>query len=293
MPAFRQLRRKLKLDKGSLISLLPRPVQFALRYRSAHHPGRLVFTPTAFHEKLFYKRLFDRRPILAVFADKLKARDYVTERVGPEVLVKILATARRAEDLPFAQLPARFVLKANHGSGYVRIVKDKSQENEAELRRLAQGWLAENYGRKTGEWIYNDIPPTLMVEEFLDDGDGHVPLDYKFFVFAGQTFMIQVDAGRFINHRRDFYTPAWQRLDVRDRNPNIGHPVPRPAGLNHMLQIAAKLGAGIDFVRIDLYEVGDRICFGELTNFPIGGNGRFDPASFDTLLGAQWHLNGY
>jgi hypothetical protein len=60
-----------------------------------------------------------------------------------------------------------------------------------------------------------------------------------------------------------------------------------------MLMIAEKLGAETDFVRVDLYDVAGQIYFGELTNFPAGGNNRFEPKTFDAVLGAQWRIEGY
>jgi hypothetical protein len=60
-----------------------------------------------------------------------------------------------------------------------------------------------------------------------------------------------------------------------------------------MLEIAESLGSDVDFIRVDLYEVGGRIFFGELTNTPEGGGGRFDPREFDATLGQHWQIAGY
>jgi TupA-like ATPgrasp len=53
-----------------------------------------------------------------------------------------------------------------------------------------------------------------------------------------------------------------------------------------MLAIAAELGAGFDFIRVDLYDIDGEVFFGEVTPYPDSGLGRFLPASFDTELGA-------
>ena len=52
-----------------------------------------------------------------------------------------------------------------------------------------------------------------------------------------------------------------------------------------MLGIAEVLGEDTDFVRVDLYDLGGRIVFGELTSYPYGGVDEFRPASFDRVLG--------
>ena len=120
-----------------------------------------------------------------------------------------------------------------------------------------------------------------------------MPYDYRFFVFNGKVFMIQVDMDRNVGHRRDLFMPEWKRLDVRYRVPNSLNPVPRPDCLEKMLKIAGRLGEETDFVRVDLYEVAGQVFFGELTNFPTAGRGAFEPKSFDALLGAQWRIGDY
>jgi hypothetical protein len=72
-----------------------------------------MLQPKTFHQKLVYKIVFARRPLLATFADKLAAWEYVREKIGWNVLVKLLVVADRPEEIKFEQLPAQFVLKAN------------------------------------------------------------------------------------------------------------------------------------------------------------------------------------
>ncbi|MDR3457026.1 MAG: ATP-grasp fold amidoligase family protein [Verrucomicrobiae bacterium] len=293
MGLFRESRRKLKLNRSALLARLPLHWKYVLRYKAIHQEVCLLFRPKTFNQKLYYKMIYDRRPLLAVFADKLQAREYVRRMIGADILVGLLAVTNRPEDLPFDRLPAQFVLKTNHGSGFVRIVKNQLLEDRSELRRLCGRWLAVNYGDLTGEWVYQKIDPQIMVENFLCSPDGEPPVDYKFFVFNGKVFMIQTDVGRFTDHRRDLFSPDWKRLEVRYTFPNGLQPVPKPGCLRQMLAIAERLGAETDFVRVDLYEVGGRVYFGELTNFPECGSNRFEPKSFDAVLGAQWRLGRY
>jgi hypothetical protein len=64
--------------------------------------------------------------------------------------------------------------------------------------------------------------------------------------------------------------------------------VREPPNLELMLQTAEALGADLDFVRVDLYDVGNRIYFGEMTSTPGGGFVRFDPQAMDEHLGQLW-----
>lgn len=293
MGALKKLRRRLKLNRGALASWLPFHLQQVLRYQSCHGEFCLLFRPKTFNQKQFYKQIYDRRPLLVTFADKLLVREYVREKVGGEILINLLAVAARPEAINFDGLPRQFVLKANHGSGYVRIVKDRLTENEAALRRICDGWLSENYGEKTREWVYKNIPPKIMVEEFLDDGSGTEPKDYKFYVFNGKVFMIQVDTNRFMDHRLDMFSTDWRRFEAGYHYPRSSAPPPPPAALPEMIRIAERLADGIDFIRVDLYAVAGRIYFGEMTNFPGNGSANFTPREFDAMLGAQWRIEGY
>ena len=51
--------------------------------------------------------------------------------------------------------------------------------------------------------------------------------------------------------------------------------------------VVALLGQDLDFVRVDLYDVGGRVLVGELTPYPTGGNCYY-PAGTDTWLGRAW-----
>ena len=71
--------------------------------------------------------------------------------------------------------------------------------------------------------------------------------------------------------------------------PDAG-PLARPDELPELLTAAARLAAGFDFLRVDLYAVDGTVVFGEHTPYPGNGLARICPASFDLELGARWRL---
>ena len=81
--------------------------------------------PTLFSEKVVARKLFDRRPVFSMLADKLLAREFAAERIGREFLPELYFVGRRFEDIDFERLPDKFVIKTNHGSGWCLIVEDK------------------------------------------------------------------------------------------------------------------------------------------------------------------------
>jgi len=190
--------------------------------------------------------------------------------------------------IPFAQLPSRFVVKPTHGSGWVRIVLDKEALDIPDLIQTCKYWLANNYYTRVRERHYRRIVPRIMVEEFIDDGSGSAPTDYKFYVFHGKAHLIQIDGSRFTRHRCALYDRHWRDTGARVQLAPFDAPLTQPANLDLMLQTAEQLGTGLDFVRVDLYDIGSRIYFGEMTATPGAGLARFDPPTMDEHLGQLW-----
>ena len=62
---------------------------------------------------------------------------------------------------------------------------------------------------------------------------------------------------------------------------------PKPHNYEKMIELAEKLSKGIPFVRVDFYEVEEKIYFGELTFYPGCGLEEFTPEEWDYKLG-EW-----
>lgn len=98
---------------------------------------------------------------------------------------------------------------------------------------------------------------------------------------------IEVDYDRFSNHKRNLYTPDWQRIDVTlGYLTNRNREFPKPKVLNIMLQIATKLSKGIPHVRVDLYIVNNKVYFGESTFYHGSGYEKFNPEQWDYTFGS-------
>jgi hypothetical protein len=129
----------------------------------------------------------------------------------------------------------------------------------------------------------------LLAEEIIG-APGSPPRDYKFLVFDGDVALVEVDVDRYTTHKLRFYLPDWSPLEVQQGVYPLAPLEPAPAGLNDMLAAASVLGSGFDFMRVDLYNVGRDVYFGEVTPYPAGGTTPFLPASFDAELGVRWKL---
>lgn len=245
--------------------------------------------PVSFNEKVNWRKLHDRNRLHELALDKVAVRDYVAARVDPSYLVPILGVFARPEDIPWAELPAPYVVKASHGSGWNIFVGDPSDLDLQELVRTLQQWLRTNYYPRAREWAYRRIPRRLVVERFLGGGPDKVPEDYKFFCFDGVPRLVQVDYDRFTHHTRTLYDTSWRALPVEYAYPP-GQTTCAPSRLPELTHVASELSQDFDFVRVDLYCVDDRVYFGELTIYPEAGFGRFTPSDWDEWLGSFWRL---
>jgi hypothetical protein len=253
--------------------------------------------PATLNEKFFWKKLHGYRPFHTTISDKYAVREWVAQRIGADHLVPLLAVLERAEDLDPARFPTPFIIKTTHGSGQNVIVRDKHAIEERRLKRQLRRWMKQNIYYLSREPQYRHIKPRLVVEQLLTDPDGNVPMDFKFHCFHGRVEAIQVDIDRFTDHRRNFYDVDWQLLPFtwchwkanKPLWPN-GRPVERPAELEEMLSVARTLAQEFDYIRVDLYDCGGKVYFGELTLHHGGGWERFDPPRYDLFFGNKLDL---
>lgn len=254
------------------------------RHYWAHGKLRLFALPRTFSECIQQKKLFDRNPLYSLTADKYAVRDYVAKRIGAEYLVPLLLVTDNPTSIDVNALPLPFVAKATHGSGMVALVRSRVELDRERLISTFSKWLETDYSAY-GEWLYRDIPRRIVIETMLTE-NGSIPPDFKFFIFRGKVALLQYDIDRFSGHQQFLLDPNWRCLSAQyQKKPRGTGLPPRPAMLDEMKQVAARLGRDFPFCRIDLYCANGRIYFGEITHYPNAGLIPFDPPEFDRALG--------
>jgi hypothetical protein len=230
--------------------------------------------PVTMNEKIQWLKLHDRNSEHARLVDKLAVRDFVSEKIGAEYLVDLLGSWQHANEIDFAKLPERFVLKCSHNSGGVIVCKDKAHSIQAAARKSLSRQLKQNYYAQGREWLYKNIPPRVLCEAFIGDSDGSLPDDYKFFCFDGVARAVCVCTNRTEKHADYyFFDREFNRFPVNDATANLPEEFafPKPARFEQMRALAEKLAAGMTHVRVDLYDTEAGIKFGELTFFDQSG----------------------
>jgi hypothetical protein len=274
---------------GRLMTLL-----FAVQFYYVHRHWPHLKEPRSFSEKVVNRMLYDRNPVLTMLSDKLRVRKHVASIIGNEHLIPLLWSGDKPEEIPFDTLPRKYVIKANHGCGFNIIVQDKTRIYPKKVIRQLNKWLHTNFCQDTylgATWAYKNIRPYVLIETFVDDS-GRVPLDYKFFCFSGRAEYVLMTFDRHKDPFEKHFTRDFVPLDLWNGCRQYPGSVERPGNYEQMISLADKLSRGHDFIRVDLYNVGGRIYFGELTCYPAGGLARFIPMTYDFDLGKKWKLPG-
>jgi hypothetical protein len=233
-------------------------------FRGTHRYVADLRNPKNYEEKIHYRKIYGNDLFYAKVADKYRAREYVTEKVGEGILIPLIGVYDRLTERIFEDLPHRFIIKTNHGCKWHRIVADKSNMDIGETLRYFNRMVKKRYGWRRGEIYYDFIKPKIIIEELLLE-DGQLPWNYNFFCYNGSNgfdYSVAVASpDSLFRGRFDRDWNVWDSNLTEAMTARYG----RPKNFERMVEIARLLSADFDFVRVDLYNIDGCIYFGELT----------------------------
>lgn len=274
---------------------LPDKVYLKLLFRLRMGRRLNLDNPQTFSEKLQWLKLYDRNPEYIKMVDKFEVKDYVAKALSNDYIIPTLGVWDRIEDIEWDTLPDKFVLKTTHGGGSsgVIICKDKASFNRSNAINSLKKSLRQDIYCTLKEWPYKSLNKRIIAEKYIEPNSAMNDLpDYKFFCFNGQPKYCQVISGRETKKSIDFFDHNWEhQLFHEPRNYPFAEVEPsRPDALEKMWLAATKLAKDKPFSRIDFYEVGGSVYFGEITFFPTSGMGGFDPEEWDDIFGSWIQL---
>lgn len=243
--------------------------------------------PVLYTEKLQWLKLYDHRPEYAVMVDKYAAKEFVAERIGAEYVIPLLGVWDSVEDIDFAGLPQRFVLKTTHDSGGIVICKDKDHLDIPSARRKLNWFMKREYYRCNREWPYKKVPHRVIAEPYMEDSRCGELRDYKFFTFGGEPKVLYIAQGRGSGDETvaDFFDMNFRHLPFTIDHDMAPVPPEKPENFELMKAFAAKLSEGTPQLRVDFYEVDGKVYFGEMTFFHCSGMAPFHPEEWDRTFG--------
>lgn len=280
--------RNIRLQILDMLKFIPDSVLLRLEYKMKIGKKLNLKNPTTFNEKLQWLKLHDRKPIYTQMADKYGVREFVSQKIGYKYLVPIYGVWDSVDEVPFDELPDKFVMKCTHDSGSVVLCTDKNKFDYEDAKKKLNKRLTKNAFWWAREWPYRNIKPRVIVEEYLKDWDNEYLPVYKVFCFDGVPKLIQqIQNDKQEDETVDYFDTEWQRQNIKQRFPNSENPMPRPKQLTKMLDLARTISQGVPFLRVDFYVVNEEIIFSECTFYTDAGYSIFEPEEWDVTLG-EW-----
>ncbi len=276
-----------------VLRILPDQAYINLKY--FYHFKKLpnLKNPQTFNEKLQWLKLHDRKDIYTKMVDKYEAKKYVGELLGEEYIVPNYGVWDSFDDINFDELPNQFVLKCTHDCGGLVICRDKAKLDIEAARVKINKCLKTNYFWECREWPYKNVKPRIIAEKYMAEDFNNGLIDYKFYCFGGKVKFLYVSEG-LENHETakiSFLTPDWEFADFGRLDYESHSKLPeKPKNYKKMIEIAEALSKDNAFLRVDLYEVEEKIYFSELTLTPASGLMPFNPSIWDKKLGDLVHL---
>lgn len=225
-----------------------------------------------YNDRIQWLKLFDQSRDIIRCSDKILARDYVKEHVGEQYLVKLYQVHNHYDQIDFDALPDSFVIKTNHDSGTVILVRDKTELDHQAAKAKIEKALKNPYGWLNGEWAYLYITPKVFVEQFIITEDQKPPPDYKFHCADGKVRCLQ-----YISDRGSVTKESIVQLDGKVTSTHFDHNMLHieeftvPTTWESMMSVAESLATPFKYVRVDMYSTNQNVYVGEMTFFPMAG----------------------
>lgn len=285
-PRYRHYRKRATMTEEEKENILADEAAPKLGYRPD------LKNPKTFNEKILWSKFHIRDKNIIQCCDKYAVKEYVAKTIGEQYTLPVLAHWDDASKISFDGLPDKFVLKVNWGSGLNIFVTDKNSIDREKIIRQVGMWMQpwHNSYYATFNWAYQYVKPVAFVEPYIEQMNDQV-FDYKFFFNHGKYVYMFIATDRLDDLRITYFDENFQFMPFTKAGRKYAEKLPEmPKHLDEMLKLGAELAKPFQFVRVDFYEVGDRIYVGEMTFYTGAGVLPFSPPEWDLKLGEKMDL---
>lgn len=256
--------------------------------RMRHLPD--LAEPRRFAERMLWRKLFDRDPLLRILSDKLAVKAWWAEHAPEIPTPRVLWQGSDPAAIPDALFRPGVAIKCAHGSNFNILCRDSAPpRREAEARLRA--WLARDFGRRRGEWAYRGVPRRVFVEELVTPPPGEPLWDIKVDAGGGRIGLVML--------YRDTRTAAQAALHVDEQGRPVDetspgyaplpHTTPLPPTFHRAVALARRLSEQLDYARFDFLSTGDVLLGGEVSLY--SASGWWEPApGIAAATEAMWDL---
>lgn len=281
------------LTARGLTKWIPDKIHLKLRFRSELGQCLNLDNPKTFNEKIQWLKIYDRKSLYVQLVDKYAVKEWVKNIIGPKYVTKNYAKWDFVDDVDISNLPEKFVLKTNHDCGGIVICDNRDKFDLDIAKKKLSRHLKRNYFWINREWPYKQVKPCVFAEEYLEPNKiGDLP-DYKLFCFPNGRIITLLMTNRFTGEAQTetFFDEEWQPLQLTESSYSICPDYPIPSHFEEMKKISRVLSEGFPFLRVDFYESGGRLVFGEMTLYPAAGYEHFSPSEWDLKFGSWIDLS--
>ena len=266
------MKNKIKNILMNILYHMQKPIAHKILYFHNTKKFLNLTNPKNFNEKIHYLIVYKYGKKESILADKIQVKKYIiSKNINNLYIPKALKIYNNVNDIDLNELPSAFVLKCNHGSGDAEICDNKKTFDFDLAKKKLNKALKTNFAKNQLEYHYKYIKPYVFAEEYLFDSKNKNPIDYKFYCKGGKVKSILVCSQREKGLKLNEYDTNWNELEVLKKEYKGDIVLPKPKKLKDMIKISEKISADFPFVRVDLYEINEKIYFGELTFTPAGG----------------------
>lgn len=265
------------------------------RYRFIFGERLHLDSPTGYNEKINWLKVYNRNPLYSKIVDKADVKDFVRPIIGEDKIIKTLGIWDNFDEIDFDSLPDQFVLKSTNGGGGTGVVicRDKTSFNRESAKKRIESSMHFNW-RYEREWVYRDIKPRIIAEEYMYNEDGTDLVDWKIHCFNGEPKVLFYASDRYTPGEKvkfDWYDMNLKHLPVKSKGYENANKIIEPfPEWEEMKEVARKLSKGMPYVRVDLYLINRKIYFGELTFFHDGGAVALQPKEWEHTFGSWIQL---
>ncbi len=267
------------------------------RYRRFNKRDPEIAFPRRYSDRMVWRKIVDRNPLLVTFTDKLGGKDYV-RRVCPDLPVpKTLWVGTDANLIPEEILQRDVFIKANHGCDFNHRTYGRPCDRTA-LAALTSGWLKKNYGHDGagGQWTYDRVDRKIFVEETIGL-KGPELIEFNVRASNGRAMLGSVMGKVKTPDQWYYYLDPQGRATwgMSDLPGDAIKPVPPELDIakpyEQAVRFTERLSRGVDYARFDFMWDGEALFGGEITVFPAaGGDDPLHPHVIRTM-DEGWDLN--
>jgi hypothetical protein len=255
--------------------------------------------PRRYHEKMMWRKIFDRNPLFVTFCDKLATKAYQAERAPDLAIPETLWVGTDIREIPNHVLQERVVIKASHGCS-CNFSWEPGRSDLCEVEARAAAWMNYVHGQGDYEWAYGGVVKRIFVERYIGTPGSSRPVDLSIRCTDGRPILASVKTDTKTPAQKiGYFSPDGDRVFM-EQGSGLGSdwgllPADHapPCCLGRAVEAAARLSRGVDYARYDFMTDGRNLYAGEIVVYPNSGMtkaGDERNATINTLVAAHWDL---